>query len=86
MRVHAGELNDEDVAVADDGFAADEAMRVRPGGIDVGVRRHAGSASLRSPRNPFRRGVLLVSSQVLLFKRQQAEWCSSEHHRGMTQL
>jgi len=54
VRVHAGELNDEDVAVADDGFAADEAMRVRPGGIDVGVRRHAGSASLRSPRNPFR--------------------------------
>lgn len=41
MHGHAGELRGEDV-VADDGFAADEAMRVLPGSTDVGARRHAG--------------------------------------------
>ena len=41
MHGHAGELHGENV-VADDGFAADDAMRVLPGSTDVGARIHAG--------------------------------------------
>lgn len=38
---HAVELHGEN-AVADDGSAADEAMKILPGGCtDVGARRHA---------------------------------------------